>query len=480
MPISREMRLLEAKWKSGQGWPLRLDWVSLKGIRGWAGQRINLSFPLLAIVGENGAGKSTILQAIAASYDSEAMGRRNFASYFFPDTPWEEITDAEIQYSGRQGNDLFSGSVRKPGERWRGNPDRKEREVVWIDLARMQPIPSRTGYTKMAKTQVREVGATAFDDEARERLSRIMGKKYDAARVAITDVGDDKPMPVVSHRGRSYSGFHSGAGELVSAELTSAVLPKTSIVLIDEIESSLHPRAQRRVVRDLAQLARLRDLQIIFTTHSPYVLEELPPEGRLYVTDDMDGKTLIAGVSASFAMTSMDDEQHPECDVYIEDEIAEDLLREIIVAKAPEILGRIRFIPYGPANVGRSLGQMESEGRFPNKSAIFLDGDQEPSPGCHVLPGGDAPERVLFDQLGDDWTDVAQRVGRSPSKVADACEKAMTRSSSRDWIDAAADALLLKGSILWQAMCASWATRKMSGPDGVAIVDVIRVKLGTA
>ena len=348
------------------------------------------------------------------------------------------------------------------------------------DLARMQPIPSRAGYSKMAKTQVKETSATAFDEEARDQTSRIMGRKYDAARLAITDAGDDKPMPIVSHRGRSYSGFHSGAGELVSAELIGTQLPKTAIVLIDEIESSLHPRAQRRVIRDLAQMARLRDLQIIFTTHSPYILEELPPDGRLYVTDDTSGKTIIAGVSTSFAMTSMDDEQHPECDVYIEDEIAEDLLREIVVAKAPDILGRIRFIPYGPANVGRSLGQMDAEGRFPNKSCVFLDGDQEPSAGCNILPGGDAPERVLFDQLGSDWTDVAQRVGRSASKVSDACEKAMTHSSSRDWIDAAADTLLLKGSILWQAMCASWANRIMNSAEGVVIVDAIRVKLGSA
>ncbi len=83
MPISREMRLLGAKWSSNQGWPKRLDWIEIRGIRGWSGQRINLTFPMMAIVGENGAGKSTILQAIAASYESDDLGRRNFASYFF-------------------------------------------------------------------------------------------------------------------------------------------------------------------------------------------------------------------------------------------------------------------------------------------------------------------------------------------------------------------------------------------------------------
>ncbi|HEV8693801.1 MAG TPA: AAA family ATPase [Lysobacter sp.] len=480
MPISREVRLLEAKWKSGQGWPKRLDWVSIRGIRGWAGQRINLTFPLMAIVGENGAGKSTILQAIASSYDSEAMGRRNFASYFFPDTPWEEIKSAEIQYMGRQGTDVFGGTVRKPGERWRGNPERKERDVVWIDLGRIQPIPARTGYLKIAKPQVRETLSQAFDEDTTTRLSQIMGRKYDTARMAITEMGDDRPVPVISHRGKIYSGFHSGSGELVSAELISASMPKGAIVLIDEIESSLHPRAQRRVIRDLAQLARQKDLQIVFTTHSPYVLDELPPEGRLFVTDTIDGKALIYGISPFFALTSMDDEHYPECDIYVEDGIAEDLLREIIVAAAPEILSRLRFIPYGPANVGRALGQMDSERRFPNKSCVFLDGDQEPSTGCHILPGGDAPERVLFDALAGHWPEVGTRVGRGASQVADACEKAMTRATSREWIDAAADSLLLKGGILWQAMCATWATKQLPRSKALEIVDAIRIKLGAA
>jgi hypothetical protein len=48
MPISREMRLLDARWKSGQGWPKRLDWIEIKNIRGYAGQRIEMSFPMIA------------------------------------------------------------------------------------------------------------------------------------------------------------------------------------------------------------------------------------------------------------------------------------------------------------------------------------------------------------------------------------------------------------------------------------------------
>ena len=39
MAMSREMRRLHAKWESNQGWPKRLEWIELDGIRGWSGQK---------------------------------------------------------------------------------------------------------------------------------------------------------------------------------------------------------------------------------------------------------------------------------------------------------------------------------------------------------------------------------------------------------------------------------------------------------
>ena len=53
MPISAELRRLQNKWQTGTGWPKRLEALEISGIRGWAGQRIDLNFPIVAIVGEN-------------------------------------------------------------------------------------------------------------------------------------------------------------------------------------------------------------------------------------------------------------------------------------------------------------------------------------------------------------------------------------------------------------------------------------------
>ena len=117
MPISNEVRRLGAKWQTGTGWPKRLDWIEISGLRGWTGQRFELKFPIMAVVGENGVGKSTVLQCAAAVYQSPPGRRVWFASDFFPDTTWDEIKQAVVSYAVREGSNRFQSTIRKPGER---------------------------------------------------------------------------------------------------------------------------------------------------------------------------------------------------------------------------------------------------------------------------------------------------------------------------------------------------------------------------
>lgn len=476
MPLSKEVRLLENRWKSGQGWPKRLEWLEIDRIRGWKGERVEFKFPIVALVGENGIGKSTVLQAVAAIYKGTSE-RQHYASDFFPDTPWEQIEAAEIRACVREGS--VSGSmvtsVRKPTERWRGNDERKERNVEYIDLRRIQPIAARTGYARMAKREVKETGFEAFDRDTVERLSAIMGKNYDLAKLSKTDVDDYRSVPVLSKDNRWYSGFHGGAGETVIAELLQRKPLKYSMVLIDEVETSLHPRTQRRLVRDLATLCRNLELQCILTTHSPYILDELPPEGRIYLMDSDSQRKIIVGVSPAFAMTKMDDEVYPDADVYTEDERAAAMVNEIVaLSNQRDLILRYQTVPYGTASVGRALGMMAKERRFPRPSIVFMDGDQTPSDGCLLLPGGDAPERVVFDGLSVAGLDgVASRISRSPSDVVDACNAAKLMTDHHEWIRFAADRLAVPGTVLWQGMCAEWCLRCLPENERNRIGDAI-------
>jgi predicted ATPase len=455
MAANEEIRRLSKKWSAGTGWPKRLEWLEVKGLRGWTGQRIEFSYPITAIVGENGSGKSTLLQSAAVVYRSETRVR--YASEFFPDTAWDRIRNATLRYGYAQGSDHSEGSIRKPTTRWLGNIERPTRQVEYIDLSRIQPVGARVGYARIAKTKHTEASVKPFDQQQVDRLSSVMGREYDSARMALANI-DNKREIVISKSNTAYSGFHQGSGETTVAELLRVDLPKYSLVLIDEIESSLHPRSQRRLVRDLAERCRELEIQIILTTHSPYVIEELPLEARKYILETKTSKEIVSGVSPQFAMTKMDDEVYPECDLFVEDRAATTMVGELLAFHGKEAFPRCQIIPFGAASVGHALGQMVAQNRFPRPSLVFLDGDNAEAPGCILLPGQDAPEQVVFKTLkSKNWYNLWSRISRDVSLVADACESAMTLADHHDWVRVAANKLLCGGDTLWQAMCAEWA-----------------------
>lgn len=479
MALSNEMRRLDRKWKAGQAWPKRLEWLEVHNIRGWTGQRLDFAFPIVAIVGENGSGKSTLLQAAACAYlDEQSRSDTWFASDFFPDTAWDVVTDAELRFGYGQGQEHLQGSLRKPTSRWLGNTDRPAREVEYIDLSRIQPVSVRVGYARIAKTKHSEASARAFDSDRLDRLSQVMGRHYDAAKMALTNVDDNREVPVLSKAGKAYSGFHQGSGETTVAELIKADFPKYGLVLIDEIESSLHPRAQRRLMRDLAEICRDREVQIVLTTHSPYILDELPFEARNYILETGGAKRIVTGVSPQFAMTQMDDQQHPECELYVEDGAAKVMLGELLAKHARQLFPRCSVTPYGAASVGMALGQMASQNRFARPTVVFLDGDNAQAPGCSLLPGDDAPERVVFEDLkARGWGQLWTRLGRDIALVSDACTRAMTLADHHEWVRFAANELQCGGDTLWQNMCAEWATT-MPEAKVKPIIDAIEDALG--
>jgi len=252
-------------------------------------------------------------------------------------------------------------------------------------------------------------------------------------------------------------------------------MPKYSLVLIDEVETSLHPRSQRRLLRDLAERCRELELQIVLTTHSPFILDELPHEARAHILETSEVRTIVYGVSPEFAMTKMDDVPQYECDLYVEDKGSQILLTEILVGHArPELILSCRVIMCGTASVGQTLGIMVQQRRFPRPSCVFLDGDQANSTGCINLPGEDAPERVVFEALKQkNWLKVASRIGRDHAAVADACSAAMLLQNHHDWINNSATTLVLGGDILWQALCAEWANKCLAQQDAKKVVQAV-------
>lgn len=65
------------------------------------------------------------------------------------------------------------------------------------------------------------------------------------------------------------------------------------LLLMDDLDRGLHPRAQRRLVRQLIEVSQQKKLQIVVSTHSPYVLDELSAEAIRVVRTTTNGGTVV-------------------------------------------------------------------------------------------------------------------------------------------------------------------------------------------
>jgi len=89
---------------------------------------------------------------------------------------------------------------------------------------------------------------------------------------AIVDINDEK-LPIDA----------AGTGVLQAIQILSYInLYKPRLLLLDEPDSHLHPNNQRKLINMLTKLADERDFQIILSTHSRHIFDELNGNAKMH------------------------------------------------------------------------------------------------------------------------------------------------------------------------------------------------------
>ena len=137
--------------------------------------------------------------------------------------------------------------------------------------------------------------------------------------------------------GTAYSEFHMAAGERTLFRISKDIVQlRDALVLVDEIEAGLHPWVQRTLMLHLQQLALRNDLQIIVTSHSPIILDSVPPEGRIFLDRDRDGNVVLNPPYRDIIQNAFYGRQQDRINVLCEDHAAEAILRGVIDDLAAE------------------------------------------------------------------------------------------------------------------------------------------------
>jgi predicted ATPase len=118
---------------------------------------------------------------------------------------------------------------------------------------------------------------------------------------------NEVPTSVIGHQvvfdfehASEISAEDAGEGTLMLLGLLTIIESRPTgdtTILLDDLERALHPKAQRQLVGYLRDLVRSRPgLQIIATTHAPYLLDHLEYEEVRVFAQAVDGTTRVASL----------------------------------------------------------------------------------------------------------------------------------------------------------------------------------------
>lgn len=291
--------------------------VTIKGYRGFRSETtVNFAVPsgppasgLTLLTGPNNSGKTSVLEVL------RVLGSRNQPSFSRAQRN-ARSRKVRVSYTFESGENAILESVSQMSHAttWTPGPHAPLRDKVYYIPASREVAPwfglnltSRRDYT----SQTAEFRAkrnesvdlngllmtieadSALKNRFDEDVTRLIGF---SVKWGIEKIENDQFVFSIASPTGSHTSDGIGYGVLSVFYVVAALMDtsESSIVLIDEPETSMHPQVQRRVADYLAQKAA--DTQVVVSTHSPYFVNpSWFPEGAEVLRCYIDDRTTKVG-----------------------------------------------------------------------------------------------------------------------------------------------------------------------------------------
>ncbi len=380
--------------------------TNIKKIRGFENESISFDFPVTALIGPNGGGKSSILGATACAYKTIKP------SMFFPksaigdNSMSEWRAEYEIIDKSINRKQIIRRNSNFKSAQWRRR-DVLERTVLYFGIERTVPAGEKSQYKKLMRSTYKCSGTIEnIEINIAKEVAHVLGKEISEFQVA--DIGNKDVFFVGSNNGTKYSEFHFGAGESSIIRMIEKIesAPDNSLILIEEIENGLHPIATQRMVEYLIDVAKRKSIQSIFTTHSDYALSPLPNEA---IWACINGK-LKRGKLSIEALRAVSGLVDKRLAIFVEDEFAKSWVDTILRENLGENYLQIEV--YSVSGDGNAVSTHLSHRKNPSissQSLCIIDGDSsqkdDESQGVIRLPG-QQPELSVYEDILERLDDV--------------------------------------------------------------------------
>jgi predicted ATPase len=436
-------KLLAQKWEtpyfSQKLHNIKFNEVGLRGVKN---TNIEFNYPITAIAGANGIGKTTILQLIACLYHNSdkthnpyrfsnarnAKPYYTFGDFFIHFAGEEKGEGSCIEYhyeTGGKKKNLKKSHTLVKNKQWNAYNRRPKRTTDFYGVSRVIPANEFATFRNTFTSSAIAFQKGSLSAESTEMIKNILNKPLSSVDVNSSDkIVNFKLNSINLENGLSYSSFNMGAGEEVIISIISrmAELPEQSIVLIEELELGLHPKAQKLLMEKLFHIVLKKKLQLIFTTHSPFLFDAVPPQGRILLRKPSNKLEVIYEPSSSLAFSELTGETVKELTVYVEDKVAKLMLETLLdsttrkrihIADVGSRENVVRMVGahYRNQELGKAVGIPDGDLteklliKYYNKYVLkegenFQDTFEENRKKMFMnLPGDNAPEKYMLEKL---------------------------------------------------------------------------------
>lgn len=445
------------------------------------GTRIDFGFPVTALVGPNGCGKTSVLHALYGAPERKSTSdywfstnvdpidsrtedpQRFIYGHWLQDQTWHptggivETRKALVRKEGDPDyweptkitvgddmapmpdagkNPVFGGPAQRVRslDRWSA----VKRDVLYLNFrgelgafdqyfwfgqlrrgathTKQDEIRSKAALLKRAidegtdslvwHNRRRVFGNLVVTKEDLETAGGILEKEYAAARIVEHDLygGHRSNTAIFTASTLAYSEAFAGSGEMAVLTLVVKVRAqqKGTLILLDEPELSLHPGAQKRLLHFLMEECRKKQHQVVFTTHSPHLIEYLPPKAiKVFTSDASRNFSVLNEVHPYAAFNRLGATPTARVRILVEDRLAQHIVH-LALTTLEENERSTFYVDFLPGGADNYLSYRIPTLMGDANTWLLLDGDQR--------RGESRPSSAIADDALD--TAITQLVGK--------------------------------------------------------------------
>lgn len=402
-------KILLSKWKDANlysNFGSAIKSMTIDGFRGILNLTINFEYPITAISGTNGSGKSTIGQLAVCAYKPINNGnKRRYVNEFFPvnrfdPTPFTPGASVIFQYAAANSQLQNLTISRTSNSNWSGYARQPIKNSSYIGFALFIPKVERKDFSIYNSYGLIEGNKRIISNSIKIHVSSILNNNY--TEIAFQEISDNvrkAELGIVEKYGYSYSENNMGFGEARLMYIVDILenSPDKSLFILEEPETSLHEDAQYKFVKYLMDVCERKGHQVIMSSHSSIILEALPPEGRKFLIRNSTGIKLLDRISANRAKSILADGQNKALIICVEDTFAALKLQEAIRKVKPELLSNIRISPMGDTKAVANAVDLLRSQKVVAIGVRDADKGDDKSRKLYKLPGTLPPEKEVYE-----------------------------------------------------------------------------------